>query len=351
MEKLNLAIFPFVLALIISVIVTPLTIFIFRRLGLVIDPAKVPHPAHIHKRPVPKGGGIPIFLAVLVTALVFLKLDKHLTGILMAMGLTLVIGLIDDIRGMSPKARLFFNFVAAGIGIAYVTNPFGAGVIDLSHPRLSFYLLGRLHEIWLWPDLFALLWIPTLMNAINWSSGVDGQASGMIAIAAFVIGLLSLTYSADITQWPAAILAFGLSGAFVGLTIFHFYPQKIMPGYSATSLAGLLLGVISILATAKVGALIIVLGIPLIDFLYIMIKRLVSGKSPVWGDKSHLHHKLMAMGWGKRRVALFYWFAAVMLGVAALSFEARTKLIIMIGLVILMTAFIVWQYSLRYSKQ
>jgi len=100
-----------------------------------------------------------------------------------------------------------------------------------------------------------------------------------------------------------------------------------------------------------VGALIIVLGIPLIDFLYIMIKRLVSGKSPVWGDKSHLHHKLLAMGWGKRRVALFYWFAAVVLGIAALSFEARTKLIIMIGLVILMTVFIVWQYSLRYSKQ
>jgi UDP-GlcNAc:undecaprenyl-phosphate GlcNAc-1-phosphate transferase len=123
-----------------------------------------------------------------------------------------------------------------------------------------------------------------------------------------------------------------------------------MPGYSATSLAGLLLGVISILATAKVGALIIVLGIPLIDFLYISIRRLISGKSPIWGDKSHLHHKLLNMGWGKRRVALFYWFAALVLGVAALSFEARTKLIIMIGLVILMTAFIIWQYSSRYLK-
>ena len=197
MEKLNLVVLPFALAFIISVIVTPLTIFVFRKLGFVIDPAKMPHPAYIHKRPVPKGGGIPIFLAVLITALIFLKADKHLTGILVAMGLTLVIGLIDDVRGMSPRARLFFNFaaagivVAAGIGIAYVTNPFGPGVIDLSHPRLSFYLFGRLHEIWLWPDLFALFWIPILMNAINWSSGVDGQASGMIAIAAFVIGLLS----------------------------------------------------------------------------------------------------------------------------------------------------------------
>jgi len=89
----------------------------------------------------------------------------------------------------------------------------------------------------------------------------------------------------------------------------------------------------------------------LIDFLYIVIKRIISGKSPVWGDKNHLHHKLLAMGWGKRRVALFYWSAAVVLGVAALSFEARTKLLIMIGLVLLMSVFILWQYSSRYLKQ
>lgn len=351
-----ITVIPFFLALIISLVVTPLTIIFFKKMGWVIDPNKTPHPAHIHKTPVPKGGGLPIFFAVLVTIMLLLKPDSHLLAIGVAGLLTLIVGLIDDIRGSSPYVRLGMNFlvtaiiVGSGIGIAFISNPLG-GVIDLSIPKLGFDLLGEHHEIWLLADLFALLWIPSLMNAINWSSGVDGQISGVITIAAIVLGLISLNFSADITQWPVAILAFATAGAFAGLTVFHFYPQKIMPGYSATSLAGLLLGVISILATAKVGALIIVLGIPLIDFLYIMIKRLVSGKSPMWGDKSHLHHKLLAMGWGKRRVALFYWFAAVVLGVAALSFEARTKLIIMIGLVILMTVFIVWQYSLRYSKQ
>ncbi len=351
-----ITVIPFLLALIISLVVTPLTIIFFKKMGWVVDPAKTPHPAHIHKTPVPKGGGVPIFFAVMVTIMLLLKPDGHLLAIGVAGLLTLIVGLIDDIRGSSPYLRLGMNFlvtaiiVGSGIGIAFISNPFG-GVIDLSIPKLGFDLLGEHHEIWLLADLFALLWIPSLMNAINWSSGVDGQISGVITIAAIVLGLISLNFSADITQWPVAILAFATAGAFAGLTVFHFYPQKIMPGYSATSLAGLLLGVISILATAKVGALIIVLGIPLIDFLYIMIKRLVSGKSPVWGDKSHLHHKLLAMGWGKRRVALFYWFAAVVLGIAALSFEARTKLIIMIGLVILMTVFIVWQYSLRYSKQ
>ena len=182
------------------------------------------------------------------------------------------------------------------------------------------------------------------MNAINWSSGVDGQISGVVTVASFVLGMISLSYSADITQWPVAILAFATAGAFLGLTVFHFFPQKIMPGYSATSLAGLLLGVISILATAKVGALLVVLGVPFIDFVYILVRRIISGKSPVWGDKSHLHHKLLEMGWGKRRVALFYWLVTVVLGLAALNFQARVKLAIIIGLALLMGMFLLWRY-------
>jgi len=351
-----ITIIPFVLALIVSLLTTPLTVFIFQKMGWVVDPAKTPHPAHIHKTPVPKGGGIPIFVAVTITILLLLKPDNHLLAIGVAGLITLIVGVIDDIRSSSPYLRLGMNFlvtaiiVGSGIGIAYMSNPLG-GVIDLSWPRLGFELFGEHRELWILADIFALLWIPSLMNAINWSSGIDGQISGVITIAAVVLGIISLNFSADITQWPVATLAFATAGAFAGLTVYHFYPQKIMPGYSATSLAGLLLGVISILATAKVGALIIVLGIPFIDFLYILIKRIISGKSPVWGDKSHLHHKLLAMGWGRRRIALFYWLAAVVLGVAALSFEARTKLLIMIGLVILMTVFIIWQYSSRYSKQ
>ncbi|KKT55207.1 MAG: Undecaprenyl-phosphate N-acetylglucosaminyl 1-phosphate transferase [Candidatus Collierbacteria bacterium GW2011_GWB1_45_35] len=336
--------------------VTPLTIWFFTKMGFVIDPKKSPHPAHIHNVPVPKGGGLAIFLAVFVTMALLLKLDKHLIAIALAAGITVVAGLIDDVRGMNPYLRLAVNFlavgiiVASGIGIAFISNPFG-GIIDLSQPRIGFDLLGRHHEIWILADLFALLWIPILMNAINWSSGVDGQISGVVMIAALIVGIISLTYSADITQWPVATLAFALAGAFAGLTVFHFYPQKIMPGYSATSLAGLLLGVISILATAKVGTVLVVLGVPLIDFIYLTIKRVASGKSPVWGDKGHLHHKLLEMGWGKRRVALFYWLVTAILGVAAVKFEARSKLFIMIGLVILMLVFVLWQYSWRYSKR
>lgn len=346
---------PFLTSLIIVVCITPLTVMFFKKKSWVVDPKKTPHPAHTHKEPIPKGGGLPIFAGLLVGVLMAAKLDNHMVAILSASLITLIVGLVDDVRGMNPYTRLFVNFLSAlivvgsGIGIAFVTNPFG-GIIDLSCPRLTFEFFGS-REIWILADLFAILWIPALMNAINWSSGVDGQISGVITIASFFLGIVSLTYSADITQWPVSILAFSLAGSFLGLTIYHFYPQKIMPGYSATSLAGLILGVLSILATGKVGTAILLLAVPLIDFVYVIFRRVLRGRSPVWGGSDHLHHKLMEIGWGKRRIAVFYWSITAILGVLALNFEARYKLMAMIGLVLLMVIFWIWQYFGRYSKQ
>ena len=343
---------PFLFGLVLSLVIVPLSIWFFKRKGWLVDPKKSKHPAHIHKTPVPKGGGIAVFVAVAVTMLVLLPVDKHLIFILLAMLISLIVGVWDDVKNINPYLRLGINFLAAGIivasgiGIAYISNPWG-GMIDLSWPRISFKLLGEIREIWLWPDLFALIWIPLLMNAINWSSGVDGEVSGVVAIAAAVVGMISLNYSADITQWPVAVMAFSLAGAFVALAWFSFYPQKIMPGYSATSLAGLLLGVMSILSTAKVGTLIMVLGIPLIDFVYVAGVRVLKKKSPVWGDRSHLHHRLMDRGWGKRRVSLFYWFSALFLGLIALRIDARKKLFIMLGLGGLVVLMLIWKYWWR----
>ncbi len=345
---------PFLTSLVVVVITTPLTVLLFKKRGWIIDPKKTPHPAHTHKEPIPKGGGLPIFAGLLVGVVMASKIDSHMLAILVASVVTLGVGLIDDIKSVNPYFRLFVNFVSglivvgSGIGIAFITNPFG-GIIDLSWPRLTVNFFGS-REIWILADIFALLWIPALMNAINWSSGVDGQISGVITIAAFFLGVVSLTYSADITQWPVSILAFSLAGSFFGFTIYHFYPQRIMPGYSGTSLAGLILGVLSILATGKVGTAILLLAVPLIDFVYVIFRRLIKGKSPVWGGNDHLHHKLMEMGWGKRRIAVFYWIITTILGILALNFEARYKLMAMIGLVLLMVVFWIWQYFGSYSK-
>lgn len=340
----------------ISLLATTMTILVFRHFGWVVDPKKINHPAHTHQESVPKGGGIPLWLSVMTVALLYLPLDKHLAAILLALTLTVVVGVIDDIKPISPKIRLSINLlsalvvVGAGIGIAFVTNPLGGGIIDLSQPRLSFNFYG-VHEIWLLPDLFALIWIPFVMNAVNWSSGIDGQASGMLGIAALVIGMLSLSYSADITQWNVAILAFALAGALFGIAVFHFYPQQIMPGYGATTGAGLLLAVLAILSTTKIGTSLVLLGVPLLDAIYTIARRIINRKSPLLGDRGHLHHKLLDLGWGKRRISLFYWVTTAIMGLVALKLDASYKIFAILGLAIIMTGMFLWIYSGGFSKQ
>jgi len=354
LDKLFLT--PFLVAFAISFIITPLAIKLGWKTGLVVSPSKK-RPKDTHTYPVPKGGGIPIVFALVITSLAFLPLDKHLTGILLGALLATVIGVIDDRFDINPYARLATCFlaagavVAAGIGIAFITNPFN-GLVFLDQPRISFYLLGRTREIWVLSSLFGLLWITWCMNFIGWSGGVEGQFPGFVAIAAATIGALSLRFSADITQWPVIILAAITAGAYLGFLPFNFYPQKIMPGYSGKSLGGFLLGVLAILSTAKVGTLIVVLGVPLADGLYSILRRVLSGRSPVWGDRGHLHHRLLDLGWGKRKVAVFYWAVTAFLGFLALNLNSRQKFYTIVMIATLFGGFLLWiKYFTTSSSQ
>lgn len=344
---LNLILKPFWLAAGIAGCLTPPTIWLAKKLGLVTDAAKKTHPAHTHEGIVPRAGGLPVFLAIFISALTFLPLDQHLRGILAGGVLLTIIGLLDDKFDLSPYWRLIGCFLAAGlavgsgIGISFINNPLG-GILKLDQPRIVFELWGEEREIWLIADILALVWLVWMMNIVNWVKGFDGQLPGIVTIAALVVGLLSLKFSADITQWPVAVLAAITAGAYLGFLPFNFYPQKIMPGYSGGSLAGFLLGVLAILSTTKLGTTMVVLGIPIIDAIYTIIRRIVAGKSPVWGDKGHLHHRLLAIGWSKRKTAFFYWGSTAILGVLALGLNSQQKFYTMITLAVLFGGLLLW---------
>ncbi len=266
------------------------------------------------------------------------------------MGATIVviIGLLDDKYNLNPYLRLAIGFlaasapIAAGVGIAFISNPTG-GIIDLSQLQLNINLFGQERSIWILSDVFALIWITFMMNMLNMGAkGVDGQLTGVVVIAAFAIAALSLRFSADITQWPVIVLASITAGAFLGFLPWHIYPQKIMPSYSGATLAGFLLAVLSILATTKVGILIVVLGVPLVDTGYVIIRRIASGRSPVWGDRGHLHHRLLDAGWSKRKVALFYWLISAGLAALALNLNTASKLYTMVGIAVVTGGLILW---------
>lgn len=324
---------PFLLAGILSYLFTSLVIKFAGRLGIIDDPKSKKHPKVIHTYPVPRGGGIPIFLALVLTASIMLPMDKHITGIILGALILTIMGFLDDKYDLNPYLRLFLGIIAAGIpvffgiGISFVTNPLG-GIIDLSSP-------------WFLSEAVAILWITFLMNIVNMGAkGVDGQMSGVTVIAATAIAAISLGFSADITQWPVIILAAITAGAYSGFLPWHIYPQKIMPGYGGSTVAGYLLAIASILSTAKVGVLMVVLGVPLIDTGYTIVRRILTGKSPVWGDRGHLHHRLLDAGLSKHQVALFYWIITLVLGILAINLNTASKLYTMIGIAAILGAVI-----------
>lgn len=334
---------------VLAFLFTPLAIFLANKYGLIDDPRTHKHPKVIHQYPVPRGGGLAIFLAIALTALFFLPADKHLMGILCGALAVTVLGLLDDRFNLNPYIRILTQFaiaaipIAAGIGIAFITNPLNGGIIDLSHPRLTFSIFGSDKSIWILSDLFALFWIVFMMNMLNMGAkGIDGQLPGVAGIAALVIAALSLRYSADVTQWPVIVLALISAGSFFGFLPWNVYPQKIMPSYSGSTLAGYLLAILSILSTAKVGVVLVALGVPLIDTGYVIIRRLAEKKSPVWGDRGHLHHRLLDIGWSKRKIAAFYWLITALLGFLALNLNASQKFYTIILVAVVLGGVILW---------
>lgn len=322
----------------LTLILTPLVIRFANYLGLVDNPRVRKHPAQIHRKTLPRAGGLAIYLGILLGALLFLPLSKQLLGVLSGATVLVIVGLLDDKFDLSPYLRLMTNFLAAalvvgaGVGISFITNPFD-GIVHLDQWRVRFNLFGP-HSIVVWADLFALIWIVWCMNMVNWSKGVDGQMPGFVGISAIILGILGLRFTiSDPSQWTTTALAFLTAGAYLGFLPFNFYPQKIMPGYSGGSLAGFMLGVLAILSGAKLATAILVLGVPMMDAFYTITRRLLAGRSPVWADRGHLHHKLIEAGWGKRRIALFYWIVSAILGAAALSLDSQQKLfaIILVG--------------------
>jgi len=283
---------------------------------------------------IPRGGGLPIYLGILITSLILIPFDNHLLAILLAATLTVVVGLFDDIKDISPYPRLLFNLmtaliiVGAGIGINYISNPFG-GIIDLP-PLIS--------------SLLVIFWIIWCTNTVGFSGGVEGQLPGFVSIAAIFIGILGLKFSTDITQWPVIILAGAVAGSYLGFLPFNFFPQSIMPGYSGKSLAGFFLSLLSLLSGAKLATLIFLLGVPMIDAVLVIIRRLRQQKSPFFSDNTHLHHQLLRLGWTRPQIAVFYWTITLILGLVSLTLNSQQKFYTFIGIGLIFSGFIIKVY-------
>jgi UDP-GlcNAc:undecaprenyl-phosphate/decaprenyl-phosphate GlcNAc-1-phosphate transferase len=333
----QVVIFPIITAFIITVAAVPISLFFLKKYKVIDDPKKHKHPAILHKNPIPRGGGIPLFVGVFLASLIFIPFNQIIIAAFFAAFISLVVGILDDKFDISPYIRFLVNIACAifvvyfGAHVPFITNPFG-GILYLNKMEIPFLHIPTLSAL---SDIIAILWIVWVMNMLNWSKGVDGQMPGIVAISAIVIGILSLRFSVlDQSSIIAATLSFIIAGASLGFLLFNRYPAKIFPGYGATSLY-LLLAVASIFSSAKLATAILVMGIPMTDGLFTIIRRIASGRSPFWHDKQHLHHLLLGLGLGQQRVAIFYWVVSAFLGVISLTLSSKGKLFAIIMLVIL----------------
>jgi len=344
---------PFLTAFIVCAFSVPVVIRLAKKFGIIDDPKLHKHPGIIHLSPVPRAGGISLFVGALVAGLLFLPLTNVTIAIYVASFLALAVGVIDDkfnaqSKDVSPYLRFFVNIlcativVASGVTVPFITNPFG-GILQLDSVSLSLFGIMDLSLA----DVFAALWIIWVMNMLNWSKGVDGQMPGIVAISAIVIGILNLRFPIlDQNSLLDGKLSFIIAGSALGFLVFNFHPAKIFPGYGATSLY-LLLAVVSMHSSAKLATAVLVMGVPMVDAIFTIFRRIFSGKSPFWYDNRHLHHILLRLGYRQKQIALSYWIFSAILGTVSLTLQSRSKgfavlmLVVLVGGALLFLHFIV----------
>lgn len=334
---------PMLTAFVITAVTTPLCIVLMKKWGVMDDPRRVNHPGIIHTKPIPRGGGIPLFLGTIGACLIFLPLTNITIAMYVATTITLIVGVIDDklnasSKDVSPYLRFLLTILCAvivvgsGVTIAFTTNPLTGGTLSFDSISIPF-LFGFAIPL---SQIISILWIVWVMNMLNWSKGVDGQMPGIIIISCIVIGILSFRFvQADAYALTDVVLAFIIAGSMFGFLLYNFHPAKIFPGYGATAIY-FLVAVVSILSSSKLATALLVMGVPTVDALFTIGRRLLAHKSPFLGDKRHLHHMLLSIGYTQRQTALFYWCISGILGIISLTLESKSKLfaLIMVGVIV-----------------
>ena len=312
----------FAVAALISFALTPLVRAVAHRLGVVDEP----NHRRVNTKPIARGGGVAVGIAFLGVALVLTLLvssgsydgfslpssigPNELLALLLGCAVAVVIGLLDDVLNLRARWQLVSQLTLAigavllGIDIDTIANPFGPGQINLSG---------------VWAVVFTIFWIVGMINSINWIDGLDGLSSGIGLIAAFTLGLISLTFGAGLFGQPyVALLCFALAGALLGFLRWNFHPASIFVGTSGVMLIGYSLAILSILGSAKVAVALLVLGVPIIDTFWNIVRRLATGTSPFTPDRGHVHHRLMDLGLSQTKAVLVIY--AISLALAVLSF-------------------------------
>jgi len=321
-----------VLALVLSFLLTPLV----RTLALKVGALDYPDQRKVHNGAMPRMGGLAVYLAFVAAVLLFRDLTPQVFGLLAGATAILLVGMADDIRGLPARVKLAGQILAAlvvvqfGIQVYYVTNPLNGDII----------LLG-----WLSIPL-TVFWIVAVTNAINLIDGLDGLAGGVACIAALTMAAVAWTQFGINGMTEMIMPALTLVAAVGGFLRYNFHPARIFLGDTGSMFLGFTLAVLAIMSLTKSAAAVsviiplVILGVPLLDTFFAILRRCHEHRPIFQPDKNHLHHQLMAMGLNHRQTVLAIYALSAFLGLNAVVINLITNSQALILLVILAGAVI-----------
>ena len=282
-------------AFVVVMLLTPAVGGMARLLGAVDTPGG----RRLNVRPVPRLGGLALFLGIFVPSLAFLPLGRETRGLLLGAAIAVTVGAIDDFRGLRWWEKLAGQLLAAA-----VPTWFGIWV-----DRFTFPFVG-IHTVpgWLGVPL-TILWIVAIMNMVNFLDGLDGLAAGVTAISGLTFAVIALS----LAKPDAAIMSAIVFGACVGFLRHNFYPARIFMGDSGALLLGFVLAALSVQGLLKTAATValffplLVLAVPIVDTTFVVARRLRHGEKIFEGDQAHLHHRFLRRGFSQPRAAVTIW--------------------------------------------
>lgn len=299
----------FIISVLISFAITPL----IKKLAIKLKAIDIPKDdRRIHNKPIPRMGGLAIYISFIAVSLYFSNFDKNVAGIVLGSTILIIGGIIDDIKSLRPLYKLIFQILSAcvlisfGITVKSITVPFlpGDGYIYIGYFGMP----------------VTILWVVGITNAINLIDGLDGLACGICLISSITLFGVSLISG----RYTAVLLTAVLAGSCFGFLPYNFNPASIFMGDTGSQFLGFALAAISIQGAIKSAAAVVVavpilaLGIPIYDTLFAMIRRRINNKPIMQADRGHLHHRLLDMGFSQRQVVFIMYSISVVLGTTAL---------------------------------
>ena len=298
-----------VAALLIAFITTPVVKSLAERVGAVDVPKDN---RRMHDHPIPRMGGLAIFLGFLLSTLVFVPLSQSLRGMLLGAILIVILGIFDDIYALPALPKLLVQIVAALIAV------FHGNVIEVvSNPNLfsdnPYWVLGA------WSVPVTVIWIVAITNAVNLIDGLDGLAVGVAAISSLTMLVIAMLVSENVVALTMAALA----GGCIGFMPYNQNPAKIFMGDTGSTFLGFVLATVSIQGLFKFYTIIsfavpfLMLGLPLFDTCFAILRRISKGQNPMSPDRSHVHHRLIDMGFNQKQAVGILYVISAILGLSA----------------------------------